>query len=405
MLRKILLLLFPILGGGSVLAQSDTLLMRVGHLPVSRAEYQYAYSKYPCNKDNFFTHYVELKEKVCQAQAEGLDTTSAFRRKFEACKQVLKAQTALPLRPADRGGSEEKGEWVAHVCIRVPQSVSHSGMERLRSGLDSVARVARQGGGLACWAREHGDCLPDGWQAEVIPVVSGRLPNELLACIARLHPGEMSRPFSSAVGLHLIQRLDSVPEPPSSPVPAMNAAEQAFLLREYRDGLLAGMLDEKLLHVDERALEKYYKKHKKHYRWKLPHFKGMVLQADDEEKLERLQKYLKAFPQEQWDEAVSRFDSIGNVQGVKAEYGLWQIGRNACVDKLFFGQGEFVPSADYPHVRVMGKVLKRKPESYRDVRARVERDYRADICRREREKRAKMFKVEINEEVLKTVKD
>ena len=85
------------------------------------------------------------------------------------------------------------------------------------------------------------------------------------------------------------------------------------------------------------------------------------------------------------------------------DYGLFQIGTNACVDKLYFGQGDFHPSADYPYVKVLGKVLKKKPESYLDVYKRVKVDYCKSRLEKEDAFLKKKIKVEINEEVLKTV--
>ena len=164
------------------------------------------------------------------------------------------------------------------------------------------------------------------------------------------------------------------------------------------------MVEDELLQTDDERLKHYYKKHKKHYRWKLPHFKGIILQANDKERLERLLTYLDGFPEEEWTDAIRRFDEVGGSQWLKVEEGLFQIGTNASVDKLFFGQGEFTPSPDYPYVQVLGKVLKRKPESYKDVYALLERDYKAGMLAKEEEKWAKKFKVEINQEVLKTVK-
>ena len=272
----------------------------------------------------------------------------------------------------------------------------------MRATLDSLAR-ATSSCGLPEWIQAYGDSLPEGWQAEVACVVPSQLPNDLLLPLRKLHPGEMSAPLLSPVGLHLIQRLDSgvengrqnnEPEEPEAP---------SFILQEYHDGLLSGMLEDKMFQTDERALKKYYKKHKKHYRWQLPHFKGIVLQANDKEKLGRLVKYLKGFPEEEWPEAVARFDSIGGSQWVKMEYGLYQIGTNDCIDKHYFGQGDFTPSAEYPHVCVLGKVLKRKPESYKDVYVRLVQDYRDTVWKEAQKKWAKKFGVEINEEALKTV--
>ena len=408
MTKRILLSIVCVWCVGLLRAQSDTVLMRIGPMSVSRAEFIHAYHKHGAGEPlhHFLARFVGLKRQVCEAQAEGLDTTAAFRQRYDACRQEWETRlNASSLQSGQQEGATEiqpEGEWVAHVCIRVPQDVSFSRMDRMRATLDSLAR-ATSSCGLSEWIQAYGDSLPEGWQAEVACVVPSQLPNDLLLPLRKLHPGEMSAPLLSPVGLHLIQRLDSgvengrqknEPEEPEAP---------SFILQEYHDGLLSGMLEDKMFQTDERALKKYYKKHKKHYRWQLPHFKGIVLQANDKEKLGRLVKYLKGFSEEEWPEAVARFDSIGGSQWVKMEYGLYQIGTNDCIDKYYFGQGDFTPSAEYPHVCVLGKVLKRKPESYKDVYVRLVQDYRDTVWKEAQKKWAKKFGVEINEEALKTV--
>lgn len=365
---------------------------------------------YACRKQagtsapaDFLDRFIRLKWKVCCALTCGLDTTEAFRSRYEACRKQLQAESRQ-LSASERGGVPvRQGEWVAHVCVRVSQNVSHAGINRFRAQMDSLVAEVGQGEGLKQWIEEHGDSLPAGWQAEVTCVSPCRLPNDLLERFRRLQPGEVAGPFLSAVGLHVLGRLDgSVAACEPSPSPADDKT-RLFMLQEYYDGLLAGLLEDSLFRVDEHQLSRYYKKHKKHYRWDLPHFKGLVLQAGDEEKLNRLLKYLKGFPQDKWEEAIDNFDRIGGSRWLKAEYGLFRIGKNACVDKLYFGQGSFTPSADFPYVRVLGKKLKRKPESYKDVYEQVKQDYRASVLQKEEAKWKKIFKVEINEEVLKTV--
>ena len=387
-------------------AQSDTLLMRVGHLPVSRGEFLYAYRKNAgaLPPSDFLRRFVRLKWRVCHAQTEGLDTTRLFRQQFENCKlrlQKLNRQQQASVSPE---APDTDGRWIAHVCLRIPQSVSYSGTRAWVAKLDSVSAAMPSAGELASWIEQNAGHLPAGWQAEIICVKPYQLPNELLTRLRLLKPDETSRPFLSAAGVHLIGRLTEEEIPEEEAAPRVRETDKQYLLREYHDGLLAGMVEDELLQTDDERLKHYYKKHKKHYRWKLPHFKGIILQANDKERLERLLTYLDGFPEEEWTDAIRRFDEVGGSQWLKVEEGLFQIGTNASVDKLFFGQGEFTPSPDYPYVQVLGKVLKRKPESYKDVYALLERDYKAGMLAKEEEKWAKKFKVEINQEVLKTVK-
>lgn len=388
-----------------IFAQSDTIVMTVGDIPVSRSEFIYAYRKNvgALPLKDFVHRFASVKQKVCQAHAEGFDTTALYRQAYAECKARVETYASQTCQPGMKQ-PQEASERMAHVCIRVPQHISGTQFVRWQEQLDSIANVACQNGGLECWVNENKGKLPAAWTAEIVDIQADQLPNDLLDRLRKLEVGEMSDVFSSAVGLHLIQRLECcADEEQETQTPVLSEVEKKYLLREYADGLLSGMIEEHSFQIDEHELEKYYKKHKRRYRWKLPHFKGIVLQANDQQRLDRLVKYLKGFPAEKWTEAIDQFDSIGGSQWLKIEIGIWQIGKNPLVDKLHFKQGEFTPSADYHYVRVLGKTLKKKPESYKDVRADVEQDYRAYLVSLEEEKRQKKYKVEINEEVLKTV--
>ena len=89
--------------------------------------------------------------------------------------------------------------------------------------------------------------------------------------------------------------------------------------------------------VKENVLEEFYRKHRRHYRWKLPHFKGIVLQSSDKIKLDNLEKCLHGYPQEMWLQIIERLKKTSDLSWLKMDYGLFQIGTNACVDKLYFG--------------------------------------------------------------------
>ena len=102
-----------------------------------------------------------------------------------------------------------------------------------------------------------------------------------------------------------------------------------------------------------------------------------------------------------WEEALNGLNSV-YADSYQMEYGLFQIGKNKYVDKLIYKCGSFEPLSDYPYTFVMGKKLK-VPDSYKDVRDKVVKDYLDYQDRRWNDVVNHKYKVEINEEVLKTV--
>ena len=85
------------------------------------------------------------------------------------------------------------------------------------------------------------------------------------------------------------------------------------------------------------------------------------------------------------------------------DYGIYQIGSDACVDKLVFGCGDYDLKPGMTAVQTVGKKLKKGPEIYRDVENRVKNDC-VEMKRQEwlaglRQK----YGIEMDKSVLKTV--
>ena len=401
-MKKIIVLLLCCFFIICVRAQSDSLLMYVGEKPVSKSEFVYAYQKSgSISIHEFLSRYVKIKRWACAAEKMRLDTTQSFINRYSLYEQQVKKLVTADAQDANR--CVETGNlYIAHLFVRIPQKTSYKDIDQLQCQFDSLYQSIGKNGRFDIWIRENRKTLPKEWNAEIQEVIPSQLLTDLSSCLSSLEKGILSKPFFSPVGIHMIQKLDSVYDEADS-IKNVNLEDKRWLLSEYRDGLLIQMLEDSLCSVKENVLEEFYRKHRRHYRWKLPHFKGIVLQSSDKIKLDNLEKCLHGYPQEMWLQIIERLKKTSDLSWLKMDYGLFQIGTNACVDKLYFGQGDFHPSTDYPYVKVLGKVLKKKPESYLDVYKRVKVDYCKSRLEKEDAFLKKKIKVEINEEVLKTV--
>ena len=148
-------------------------------------------------------------------------------------------------------------------------------------------------------------------------------------------------------------------------------------LQGVKDRLLIAYWDEHnpIPVVNEKDLESYFDANKEEYAWELPHYKGAVIRCQNKKMASRIRKCLKKLPQAQWEEAFRIWKEANPEADAVIEVGLFQIGKNAYVDKLAFECGEFPHDVRYPYVCVMGKRLKKGPEDFRDVRKQVEKDY------------------------------
>ncbi|MEG1839143.1 MAG: peptidylprolyl isomerase [Bacteroidaceae bacterium] len=179
------------------------------------------------------------------------------------------------------------------------------------------------------------------------------------------------------------------------------------LMQEYRDGILLFEISNRLVwekaSKDEEGLAKFFKENKSDYAWKTPRFKGIILHSKDAGIAKQAKKLTKKSPIEEWSNVIRKAFNNDSVSVVKVEKGLYAKGDNKYVDKLVFKAGSYEPLAEYPYTSTLGKKLKKGPESYKDVRGPVTADYQNFLESVWIKELRGKYKVEINQEVLKTV--
>lgn len=183
--------------------------------------------------------------------------------------------------------------------------------------------------------------------------------------------------------------------------------EFGHLMQEYRDGILLFDISNRKVwdkaSKDEKGLDTFFEENKANYKWDSPRFKGVIVHCKDKKTAKAVRKLTKKNPQEEWATVIRKTLNNDSISVVKVEKGLFIKGDNKYVDKLEFKSGSFEPVKDYPVTIVIGKMLKGGPESYKDVRGPVTADYQnyleAGWIKELRDK----YKVEINQQILKTV--
>lgn len=133
-----------------------------------------------------------------------------------------------------------------------------------------------------------------------------------------------------------------------------------------------------------------------------PRYKGVVLHCADKKTAKQAKKLLKKVPENEWEDMLRKTFNTSGAEIIKIEQGVFADGDNKYIDKLVFKKGAFDPVVSYPFTIAVGKKQK-GPEDYREVIDQVRKDYRNYLnAYWERELR-ESGKVEINQEVLKTV--
>lgn len=179
------------------------------------------------------------------------------------------------------------------------------------------------------------------------------------------------------------------------------------LMQEYRDGILLFEISNNLVwdkaSKDEEGLDQFFKKNKKNYSWNTPRFRGVIVHCNDANVEKEARKLVKKLPEDEWITKIRTTFNNDSVTNVKVTKGLYVKGDNKYVDNLVFKTGSFEPVEDYPFTFVIGKQLKKGPETYKDVRGPVTADYQNFLEAEWIKDLRNRYKVEINEEVLKTV--
>ena len=181
------------------------------------------------------------------------------------------------------------------------------------------------------------------------------------------------------------------------------------LVQEYHDGIL--LFEVSLREVWDKAakdttgLETFFKANKKQYPWEQPRWKGYVLQCKDESSARAARSIIKSAEKDSVESYINRRLNTDSIQYVKVQYGLWEQGKNAAVDKygLKIKNTEFTPSEELPIVVCVGKKLK-SPEEWSDEKGKVTTDYQ-DYLEAEwiKQLRAK-YEVKVNQEVWEKLK-
>lgn len=183
--------------------------------------------------------------------------------------------------------------------------------------------------------------------------------------------------------------------------------EFRYRLQEHKERLLFSTVIEKeaqtVTMADSAALKDYFRKNRSEYEWEKPKFKGAVLYCANKKIGKRARKLLKELPPYSWEDAIRlSFNSVSPFIPVHIEQGVFAEGDNEFIDKLVFKKGDTPRTKSYPFTAVWGEKVK-GPVYYREVLDELINDYQNHLDLQQAERFRASGKVEINQEVLKTV--
>lgn len=511
-----LLLVFVFFGFGlTVSAQDDPVLMRINGKEVLRSEFEHSYNKNGVfvgtdrkALDAYVNKFIDFRLKIEAAEVAGLDTSFVFRKEQDDYRRCLikscltdeetVEQEARRYYDKMKSGRRASQVHVKHIFKYLPQNISSHILREMEFRMDSIyGALVKEGAGALSFdtcVEQFSDEKKAFWVGWL------QMPTEFEDIVFGLNAGEISRPFLTPQGIHIVKVLEQQEILPFEKMKdkiihcqtyrhGMDKGTQFFvekLKKEYHympdktgidellvkggtsrtlftlDGkayggkefagfaaaypagtrrqleaftvktildyensrlelkhpefrasvqghrdsmLLAGITDREVGQrsmTDESGLKAYFEAHRSDFYWDEPRYKGIVLHCTTKRVAKQVRKFLKQIPEEEWMDAIRLTFNAGGARKVQAEQGLFAPGDNAYVDDLVFKGKDATPVLSFPFTAVQGRKQK-GPDSWQEVREVLVDAYRNCLETRWVAKLRAAAKVEIDQEVLKTV--
>ena len=415
--------------------------------------------------DEYVDLFINYKLKVAAALEAKYDTLTSFKTEFAQYRDqqvrpafVTDADMEAEAHKIYNKTVEQIGPdgmiRVAHILIRAQQQAPQSEWDAAKVRIDSIYNALKNGADFEELAKRVSQDPGSARQGGLLPFVQrGQLVKEFENAAYALQPGEMSGVIQSPYGYHVIlmkerkmlepfeyhhdaivrymeqrnvrdqvatQKVAQMVKDSNGKVTeeellskkaeelSAQDPDMKYLIKEYHDGLLLYEISNQLVWdkaaKDEAGLANFFKKHKKNYAWDEPRYKGMAYHVKEQGDVMAVANCVKKLAFDKWAEALRSTFNADSVIRIRVEKGIFKKGDNALIDSAVFKKDTTVTHMkDYPIDAVYGKILKKGPEDYNDVRGLVVADYQEALEKEWVADLRRKYVVKVNEDVLKTV--
>ena len=409
--------------------------------------------------------FINYKLKVHAALDEHLDTMTSYQQEFRQYRDQQVRPLLVTDADMEREARKVYDQTVerigpdgliktSHILLRVEQQAPQEKWDEAKQRADSILKALKGGADFAEMATKFSQDPGSARNGGQLPFVQhGQFVKEFEDAAFALQVGEMSDVVKSAFGYHIIkmderkqmepfefhhdnimkwmeqrnmrdqiamQKIDSLVKVSDGQLTkdqlmdlksdelSQDDDELKYLIREYHDGLLLYEISNRLVWdkaaKDETGLAQYFKKHKKNYAWDEPRFKGMAYHVKTQDDVKAVADCVKKLPFDKWAEALRSTFNSDSVIRIRVEKGIFKKGDNALIDSLVFGVDTIVKHLkDYPIDARYGKLLKKGPEDYTDVRGQVVSDYQEMLEKDWVAQLRRKYTFTVNKDVLETV--
>ena len=357
---------------------SDPVVMTINGQNVTRSEFEYSYNKNNGDEviekttvEQYVPLFVNYKLKVAAALDARLDTLASFKAEFAKYRdQQVRPSivTSEDVENEARKIYDDRQKMIgdkglirpAHILIRLAQKASSAAQDSAKARIDSIYACLRSGADFADLATRLSQDPGSAKRGGLLPwICTGQTLKEFEDVAFSLNKGEMSKPFLSPVGYHIVKMTD---RKQLEPYDSLRANIITFIeKRNLRDAIAQRKVSEMVKSSDGR----------------LTVAEIMQQRADSLAKVDEAMKYLiqeyhdglllfEVSNREVWEKAAA--DSVGQMKWYK-KYRKKRYGK----------------------------------KKYEEVKAAVTADWQDELEKRWLDALRKRYDVVIYDEVLKTV--
>jgi len=392
--------------------------------------------------DEYVDLFINYKLKVAAAAEERMDTAAAFQKEqaeyraqqaeaYLVDSAFIEEQARLVYdQTAERIG-EDGLVLVSHILLRLPQDATQDAQAAAKVRADSIYNALKGGADFAELAKKLSQDPGSASQGGQLPwIQKGQTIPDFERVAFSLQPGEIAEPVLSAVGYHIIKMHERKQFEPYefhqksiyewlnqrgitaaakqsmgkklaaqmggdiTPEEALKKAELQlddkypdfrYLMKEFHDGSMLYEISNREVWEkgakDEEGLEKYFKKHKKDYRYDEPVYRGIIVNCINDDVLKEVKKSVKGKKESEWVQTIREQFNTDSTLQVKIIRGPFKAGKNKYADYYIFKTSKEQPEAveGFPALGVIGKLQKKGPDTYEDVRGAVTTDYQNQL--------------------------
>lgn len=415
--------------------------------------------------DEYVDLFINYKLKVAAALDAHLDTMTSYKKEYVSYRDAQLYPSFITEEDVEEQAKkiyETTKNSIgpaglirpAHIFIHIPQNATTEQQESLKNKADSLYNELKGGADFAELAKKHSKDFATASNGGLLPwIAPNQTMKEFEEAAYKLNVGEMSEVIKSSMGYHIILLKDKKQLEPYDSLRSdiMKFVEQRniresiakakidtiakqrnisteqlmderaeelsakdletkYLFQEYHDGLLLYEISNNKVWdaaaKDSVGQQNFFEKNRKKYAWDEPRFKGIAFHTRNKADIKAVKKCIKKLPFDQWASVLKETFNNDSILRLRAEKGIFKKGDSGLVDKVIFKQkdAEVKPVTGYPYDDVFGKILKKGPEDYTDVKNLVLSDYQEELENEWVKELRNKYTFSVNKDVLKTVK-